>query len=80
MKNVLPWLGTVAVAAGLIFASAPSGQAAPAQSALPGVQSIDDGAITPIHCRRYRHCHDRCVRRNVFGVCRKRVTNYCHRC
>lgn len=79
MKKLLPWLGAVAVAAELTFASAPSSQAAPAQSALPGLESIDDGAITPIHCRRYRHCHDRCVRRWA-GICRKRVTKYCHRC
>jgi hypothetical protein len=79
MKKLLPWLGAVAVAAGLTFACAASSQAAPAQSALPSLESIDDGAITPIHCRRYRHCHDRCVRRWA-GVCRKRVTKYCHRC
>jgi len=80
MKKLLPWLGAVAVAAGLTFACASSSQAAPAQSALPGLESIDNGAITPIHCRRHRHCHDRCVRRNVFGVCRRLVTDYCHRC
>ena len=57
MKTLLPWLGAVAVAAGLAFTSAPSSQAAPAQSALPSLESIDDGVITPIHCRRYRHCH-----------------------
>jgi hypothetical protein len=79
MKKVLPWLGAVALVAGLTVASAPTSQAAPAQSVLPGIESIDDAAITPIHCRRYRHCHDRCVRRWA-GTCRKRVTKYCHRC
>ena len=36
MKKLLPWLGALAVAAGLTFASAPSSQAAPAQSAPAG--------------------------------------------
>jgi hypothetical protein len=78
MKTLLPWLGAVAVAASLAVAAGPSSQAAPAQSALPNLEKIDGGA-TPIHCRRYRHCHDRCVRRWA-GICRKRVTEYCHRC
>jgi hypothetical protein len=78
MKTLLPWLGALVIGVGLAFASVANGHAAPAQSLLPGLESITDGNITPISCRRYRHCHSRCVRR-VWGVCRKRV-RYCHRC
>lgn len=51
MQTLLPWLGAL----GLALASTPRGQAAPAQSMPPGLQRLDAGAVTPIHCHRYRH-------------------------
>jgi hypothetical protein len=78
MQKLLPWVGALALGAGLLFAPALSSHAAPVQSMLPGLENSEDASVTPIHCRRYRHCHSRCVRR-AFGICRKRV-RYCHRC
>jgi hypothetical protein len=56
-------------------------QAAPAgnMTQLPNLTPLPVESVQPIDCRRYRHCHSRCVRRGLFGKCRRR-TEYCHRC
>jgi hypothetical protein len=69
MPMLWPSAGALALGAGLLFAPSLSSHAAPAQWMLPGLGKSEDANLTPIHCRRYRHCHSRCVRR-VFGICR----------
>ncbi len=72
--------------AGLALASAlwalgGSAQANPAanMTPLPNLAPLSTQEVEPIHCRRYRHCHSHCVRRGMFGKCRRWVQR-CHRC
>jgi len=72
VKNPVVILGGLALAAGLAFAVAGSANAAPAQSALPGLETFAGSAVVQV--RRYR-CHRQCVRRR-YGVC-YRWRKYC---
>ena len=78
VKELLAYLGAVAIAGCLTFAAAGTTQASPAlgTAALPQMQSLPESDVTPVHCRRYRHCHTRCWRHRGHRHCRRS----CHRC
>jgi hypothetical protein len=59
-------LGGLGVAAGLAFALAGPAKAAPAQSALPALESIAGSTVEQAR----RHCRTVCVKRGRYGRCR----------
>jgi hypothetical protein len=79
MSKLRSFLTVLALAVGVVFAIAHKTDAAPAQSLLPALQSVDGSAQTQIDCRRYRHCHFYCRWRDDRGRCRARY-RFCHTC
>jgi len=73
-------LAVLALSSGLL-ALGGAAQAGPAanMTPLPNLAPLSADAAQPVDCRRYRHCHTRCVRRGLFNKCRRTAT-YCHRC
>lgn len=73
-------LAALALSSALLALGGPA-QANPAgnMTPLPNLAPLSADSVEPIDCRRYRHCHSRCVRRGLFGKCRRRVES-CHRC
>ena len=67
MKRKLSILGGLHAAAGLAFAFAGPANASPAQSALPGLQSLN--TATELAQMR-RGCRRVCVKRSKWGRCR----------
>ena len=51
MPKSLPWLAALGLGIGLAITPIVSGQAAPAQSMLPGLESASDADVSPMHCR-----------------------------
>ena len=45
----------------------------PAQAAmtLPHLQSYAGSTVTPVHCRRYWHCHRRCRHGRCWRACHR---------
>jgi hypothetical protein len=77
MKKAFACVGAVVLAAGVALAMTSRSEAAPAQSMLPGLETLGS-VVTTVDCRRYRHCHTRCTKRKL-GIC-VRSHRYCHRC
>ena len=75
MRRLLWGVGGLVIAMGLAMSSVGTAQAAPIGPA--AVASQNAGSLaTPVHCRRYRHCHRRCWWRHGRRHCRR----FCHRC
>lgn len=73
-------LAVLAVSSGMM-AFAASTQAGPSSNMtpLPELTPLTAEPLAePVHCRRYYHCHTRCVRWR-WGKCRRSVRT-CHRC
>lgn len=75
MRRLFWGVGALVVATGLAMSTVGTAQAAPFNPV--AVASQNGGSLaTPVHCRRYRHCHRRCWWRNGRRHCR----SFCHRC
>lgn len=75
MRKLFWVAGGLVVAIGLSMTAVSTAQAAPISPGVAASQAAPSLA-TPVHCRRYRHCHRRCWWRH--GV--RRCGSYCHRC
>jgi hypothetical protein len=78
MKKILASVGALASAALLAFILTTAVETTPAQAALlvPNLKTYVDTTVTPVHCRRNRHCHQRCWGPWWDRRCRR----WCHRC
>ena len=74
VKRALSILGGLTVAAGMAAFAGPA-NASPAQSALPGLESLDESTTL---AQLRRRCHRVCVKRSKWGRCRAWRTR-CHR-
>jgi hypothetical protein len=77
MRKPLTYSSVFAAAAFLAFIMA-SGAFTPASAAMPipNLKTYTVSEATPVHCRRYRHCHRRCWGPWWDRRCGRR----CHRC
>lgn len=75
MRTMLHVLAGAAVAIGVTFVTLDHVQAAPMSTA-PALGNTSPAA-TPVHCRRYYHCHRRCWT-GRYG--RYHCRRFCHRC
>jgi hypothetical protein len=75
MRRSFWGVGALVIATGLAMSSVGTAQAAPINPAAVASQNAGS-LVTPVHCRRYRHCHRRCWWRNGRRHCRR----FCHRC
>ncbi len=69
-------LGALALLVGATFVGVGSSQAATLSPGLTPLQLEHQSLATPVHCRRYYHCHRYC-RWTRWG---KRCWRRCHRC
>jgi hypothetical protein len=75
MRKVFWLVAGVVIAIGIAMTAVGTAQAAPIAPAAAASQAAGS-LVTPVHCRRYRHCHRRCWWRNGFRRCGR----FCHRC
>ena len=78
MKKLLAYSSALATAALLAFIIVSAGATMPTSAAMPipNLKNYTLSEVTPVHCRRYRHCHNRCWGPWWDRRCGRR----CHRC